>query len=157
MVPVARPTIRPEIEDDKCLIQAYSRTCWDVYASLRTFFHPLQAIGLGDGTETAFRVAGRPPAGGISRQPVYQLRLPAIWEVPGGLWERIYPVILEMDPPKSTGRRCVHPKGIPDGIIFRLCSGCQWNRLPRELGDGSAIHRTFRRWVQREVLKRIRP
>ena len=30
-----------------------------------------------------------------------------------------------------------------DGIIFRMRSGCQWNRLPKELGDDSTIHRTF--------------
>ena len=35
-----------------------------------------------------------------------------------------------------------------NGIIFRLRSGCQWNRLPKELGDGT-IHRTFQRWVER--------
>ncbi len=25
--------------------------------------------------------------------------LPTIWEIPDDLWERIHPVILEMDPP----------------------------------------------------------
>ena len=39
-----------------------------------------------------------------------------------------------------------------DGIIFRMRSGCQWNRLPRELGDDSTIHRTFQRWVELGVL-----
>ena len=34
-------------------------------------------------------------------------------------------------------------------------SGCQWNRLPRELGDDSTIHRTFQRWVVLGVLERI--
>ena len=44
-----------------------------------------------------------------------------------------------------------------DGIIFRMRSGCQWNRLPKELGDDSTIHRTFQRWVQLGVLERIWP
>ena len=39
-----------------------------------------------------------------------------------------------------------------NGIIFRLRSGCQWNRLPKELGDDSTIHRTFQRWVGTGVL-----
>ena len=60
--------------------------------------------------------------------------LPTIWEVPDDLWEQIHPVILEMDPPKSTGRKRVHPRRILDGIIFRMRTGCHWNRLPRELG-----------------------
>ena len=42
-----------------------------------------------------------------------------------------------------------------DGIIFRMRSGCHWNRLPRELGDDSTIHRTFQRWVELGVLERI--
>ena len=81
--------------------------------------------------------------------------LPTVWEVPDDLWERIHPVIQEMDPPKSTGRKRVHPRGILDGIIFRMRTGCHWNRLPRELGDDSTIHRTFQRWVELGVLERI--
>ena len=81
--------------------------------------------------------------------------LPTIWEIPDDLWEQIHPVILEMDPPKSTGRKRVHPRRILDGIIFRMRSGCQWNRLPGELGDDSTIHRTFQRWVELGVLERI--
>ena len=69
--------------------------------------------------------------------------LPTIWEIPDDLWDQIHPVILEMDPPKSTGRKRVHPRRILDGIIFRMRTGCHWNRLPRELGDDSTIHRTF--------------
>ena len=30
--------------------------------------------------------------------------LPTIWEIPDHLWEQIHPVILDMDPPKGTGR-----------------------------------------------------
>ena len=42
-----------------------------------------------------------------------------------------------------------------EGIIFRMRSGCQWNHLPRELGDDSTIHRTFQRWVGGGVLEGI--
>jgi transposase len=61
------------------------------------------------------------------------------------LWERIHPVILEMGPPKATGRKRADPRRILDGVIFRMRTGCHWNRIPRELGDGSATHRTFQR------------
>ena len=73
--------------------------------------------------------------------------LPTIWDVPDDLWERIEPVMLEMDPPKSKGRNRVDQRKMLEGIIFRLRSGCQWNHLPKELGDDSTIHRTFQRWV----------
>ena len=69
--------------------------------------------------------------------------LPAIWEVPDDLWERIYLVIAEMAPAKSTGRRRADPRRTLDSTIFRMRSGCQWNRLPRELGEDSTLHRTF--------------
>ena len=73
--------------------------------------------------------------------------LPTIWDVPDDLWERIEPVMLELDPPKSKGRNRVDQRKMLEGIIFRLRSGCQWNHLPKELGDDSTIHRTFQRWV----------
>ena len=81
--------------------------------------------------------------------------LPTIWEIPDHLWEKIHPVILDMDPPKGTGRKRVHPRQILDGIIFWMRAGCQWNRLPRELGDDSTINRTFQRWVELGMLEGI--
>ncbi len=84
-----------------------------------------------------------------------QERLATIWEVPDELWERIEPIILEQDPPKTRGRKRADPRQLLNGIIFRLRSGCQWNRLPKELGDDSTIHRTFQRWVALGVLRRI--
>ena len=74
--------------------------------------------------------------------------LPTIWEIPDDLWEQVHPAILEMDPPKATGCKRVHPRKILDGIIFRMRTGCHWNRFPEELGDDSAIHRTFQRGVE---------
>ena len=60
-----------------------------------------------------------------------------------------------MDPPKSTGRRRVHPRRILDGVIFRMRTGCQCKRLPKELGGDSTIDRTYQRWVVLGVLERI--
>ena len=78
--------------------------------------------------------------------------LDTIWEVPDELWERIEPIILEEDAPKGRGRKRADPRQMLNGIIFRLRSGCQWNRLPKELGDDSTIHRTLQPWVERGVL-----
>ena len=83
--------------------------------------------------------------------------LATIWEIPDHLWEQIHPVILDLDPPQGTGRKRADPRRMLDGIIFRMRSGCQWNRLPRELGDDSTIHRTFQRWVELGVLEGIWP
>ena len=81
--------------------------------------------------------------------------LETIWEAPDELWELIGPIILEADPPKVRGRKRADPRQMLNGIIFRLRSGCQWNRLPKDLGDDSTIHRTFQRWVELGVLRRI--
>ena len=54
-----------------------------------------------------------------------QERLATIWEVPDELWERIEPIILEQDPPKTKGRKRADPRQVLNGIIFRLRSGCQ--------------------------------
>ena len=81
--------------------------------------------------------------------------LPTIWEIPDDLWERIEPVILQLDPPKPRGRKRVNQRKMLEGIIFRMRSSCQWNPLPKELGDDSTIPRTFQRWVQLGVLERI--
>lgn len=81
--------------------------------------------------------------------------LPTIWEVPDPLWEKIAPVVQEMDPPKRTGRPRIDPRQALNAIIFRMRSGCQWNRLPREFPDDASVHRTFQRWVALGVLDRI--
>lgn len=81
--------------------------------------------------------------------------LPTIWHVPDELWELIVPILDVYDPRAATGRPRTDPRAALDGIIFRLRSGCQWNKLPREFGDDSSVHRTFQLWAKLGVLERI--
>jgi transposase len=81
--------------------------------------------------------------------------LPTIWRVPDELWERVGPILTELDPPKPTGRRRTDARAVLNAVIFRLRSGCQWNRLPQDLPDDSTVHRTFQRWVRLGVLAGI--
>jgi len=69
-----------------------------------------------------------------------------IWEVPDALWERIEPLINAAYPRKPTGRPRADLRKVLNGILFRLRSGCQWNRLPQCFGDDSTVHRWFQRW-----------
>ena len=79
-----------------------------------------------------------------------------IWEVPDALWEQIQPVILDMDPPKATGRKAGSPEENPGRGSYSGCApAATGTRLPKELGDDSTIHRTFQRWVELGVLERI--
>ena len=64
-------------------------------------------------------------------------------------------MILELDPPKPKGRKRVDQRKMLEGVIFRMRSSCQWNHLPKDLGDDSTIHRTFQRWVEGGVLEGV--
>lgn len=81
--------------------------------------------------------------------------LDTIWEVPDDLWAEIEPIILELDPPKDTGRKRANPRRMLDGIIYRMRTSCHWNHLPRELGDDSTIHRTLQRWEACGLFPRV--
>jgi len=81
--------------------------------------------------------------------------LPTIWRVPDELWDRIAPILCKHDPPAPTGRKRIDPRAALDAIIFRLRTGCQWNRLPKEFPDDSSVHRTFARWVEKRTFDRI--
>jgi putative transposase len=81
--------------------------------------------------------------------------LPTIWYVPDQLWERIEPVLNELDPPAKTGRKRIAPRPALEGIIYEMRTGCQWNVLPKEFGDDSSVHRTFQRWIRVGVFDHI--
>jgi len=81
--------------------------------------------------------------------------LPTIWRVPDELWEVMERVIAKMDPLKLTGRPRIDSREALDAIIFRMRSGCQWNRLPEEFPDDSSVHRTYQRWVALGVMDRL--
>ena len=78
-----------------------------------------------------------------------------IWRVPDDLWEKIEPILAEHDPSKGTGRPRVDRRAVLDAIIFRLRTGCQWNRLPKDFPNDRSVPRTFQRWLARGVLERV--
>ena len=82
-------------------------------------------------------------------------KLDTIWEVPDELWQRIEPILLDDAPPKPTGRKRANWRRVLDGILFRMRSGCQWNKLPKEFGDDSTVHRWFQRWCRNGIFRRI--
>ena len=77
--------------------------------------------------------------------------LDTIWEVVDDLWHEIDPTILHLDLQKHAGRKRANPRQMRSGILFRLCSGVQWNRLPKELDDDSTLHRILQRWASCRV------
>lgn len=81
--------------------------------------------------------------------------LPTIWTCPDDLWQLIKQILDELDPPRLGHRQRIDPRKALDGIIFRLRSGIQWNRLPRAFGDDASVHRTMQRWIKLGVFDRI--
>jgi putative transposase len=84
--------------------------------------------------------------------------LDTIWEASDELWQRIEPILLEDAPPPPRahgGRKRIDWRAAFNGIIFRLRSGCQWNKLPKQFGDDSSVHRWFQRWCRNGVFERI--
>ena len=64
--------------------------------------------------------------------------LRTIWELSDDLWALIEPILLDDAPPTPRshgGRPRIDWRRAIDGIIFRLRSGCQWNKLPEHFGN----------------------
>jgi putative transposase len=81
---------------------------------------------------------------------------PTIWEIPDEVWPIIQRILDEQYPSKPKGHRRVDLRRVLNGVIFRLRTGCQWNRLPEAFGDDSTGHRHFQRWCQGGVFARMR-
>jgi len=80
------------------------------------------------------------------------------WEVSDGLWERLEP-LLPKKPRRFRypGRRPLDDRRVLSGILFVLCTGVGWERLPKELGCGSGMTcwRRLRDWQDAGVWKRL--
>ena len=81
--------------------------------------------------------------------------LGTLWEVPDALWERVLPILQEFWPTKNTGRHHANWRRALNGIIFRMRSGCQWEKLPRKFGPKSTVHDWFQRWCSGGIMQRI--
>lgn len=92
----------------------------------------------------------------MPRKKKEQQEQPTVWEVTDELWEVLLPILTDDYKPNPKGGRpptCWRPA--MNAIIHRLRSGCQWNHLPKELGDDSTAHRWFRRWCANGVMLKI--
>ncbi len=81
--------------------------------------------------------------------------LPTIWDVPCALWSTISEILLQAYPLKKRGRPRSCFRKILNGIIYRMRTGAQWNRLPKEFGDDGTVHRWFQRWCKDRIMNRI--
>lgn len=81
--------------------------------------------------------------------------MPTIWEVPDDLWGMIEVWLQATDPPKPTGRKKADRRRAFAGILFRLRTGCQWNRLPSQYGEDRTMPRYFQRWGEEGLFEQV--
>lgn len=91
----------------------------------------------------------------MPRRKVRPAPLGTIWEIPDELWRRIEPILKEFWPKKPTGRRVAQWRKMLNAILFRMRSGCQWERLPERYGPKSTVHDWFQRWVAGGIFEKI--
>lgn len=79
---------------------------------------------------------------------------PPIWNVSDRTWGLIQGILDVYYPLMRKGRHRADLRKVFDGIIFRLRSGCQWNKIPAEFGNDRTIHRHFQKWCELGVFER---
>jgi len=80
---------------------------------------------------------------------------PTIWAVPDDVWEIIEGILEREYPRHRQDRKRVPLRPVLDGVVYKLRTGCQWNRIPKEYGDDSTIHRHFQAWCEMGIFDAI--
>lgn len=75
--------------------------------------------------------------------------------IPEKLWRRIEPLLPKYRRSARGGRPRANLRGVVDGIVYVLRTGCQWKALPSCFGSPSTVHRYFQEWTQRGVFRRV--
>ena len=75
------------------------------------------------------------------------------YEIPDVLWDRITPMLPSREKKKKAGRPRMNDRKAMSAIFYVLCTGCQWNALPRSLGASSTVHDRFQEWRSAGVFK----
>ena len=83
-----------------------------------------------------------------TRKPATKPAPDTIWELPDGLWDIIESLLEERYPANTTGRPRVDLRRVIDGILFRMRTGCQWNKMPERFGSDRTVHRWFQRFCR---------
>ncbi len=66
---------------------------------------------------------------------------------PSDLTDEEWAIIAPLIPPAKKGgnKRTVGERGLVDGVMYILSTGCQWAALPRDLPARSTVNAYFRR------------
>jgi putative transposase len=75
--------------------------------------------------------------------------------MPDKLWRRLEPLLPKYARSRKGGRPRVSLRGVADGIVYLLRTGCQWKALPPQFGTPSTVHRYFQEWVRRGIFRKF--
>ena len=87
-------------------------------------------------------------------RPLYdrdKLRYPS--ELTDAKWQHLGPLL----PPakRGGGKRTVDMRGVVNGVMSVLSTGCQWRYIPKDLPPRSTVHDYFSRWGYDGTLEKI--
>ena len=76
---------------------------------------------------------------------------------PSDLTDEEWAIIAPLIPPAKKGgnKRTFDERGLVDGLMYILSTGCQWAALPTDLPARSTVNAYFRRWDDDGTLDRI--
>src|SRR5262245_35208142 len=84
-----------------------------------------------------------------------QRRVAKAFRIPGGMWERMEPLLPQRRRSRKGGRPPLPLRRVVEGVFYVLRTGCQWKAAPPEFGSGSSLHRYFQRWVAKGVFETL--
>lgn len=79
----------------------------------------------------------------------------AKYRIPDELWERLRQLLPPAEPKPKGGRPRMEDRLALEAIFYVLCTGCQWNALPRSLGGSSTVHDRFQEWQEQGVFQKF--
>ena len=76
---------------------------------------------------------------------------------PSDLTDEEWALIAPLIPPAKRGgnKRTVNERGVVNGVMYILSTGCQWAALPKDLPPRSTVNAYFLRWGHDGTLDRI--
>jgi len=82
-------------------------------------------------------------------------RKPGWRDVPDDFWLLAEPLWPRRRCRSNRGRPRSEPRGVLNGILYVLRTGCQWKMVPREYGSGSMLHKYFQEWTKKGFFRRL--
>src|SRR5882724_2029937 len=109
----------------------------------------LVAVDRSDAEFLIARVAARVPATG----PLAITTAPDVLHAGTHTAVDLITILDDQYPNKPKGHQRIDLRRGPNGILYRLRTGCPWNQLPKQFGDDRTVHRHFQYCCQLRCIR----